>query len=903
MALSGANNGGGGFGGSYLRLEWSASQNHGANTSTISARLYLVLQGYTSISATESGDINIDGAQYTFSRGTTNRGPNGTHHLHSATRTIGHNNNGTRSFSIGGYFRSGWTTFGRINVGMNGWTLNTIPRYANINSWSLGGVTEKSINVSVSTDSTVDLVDYSINGSGWTRGYTGNFTSRTFTISNLQPATQYSIKIRVRRQASGLYRETGLKSATTRAVTITSATVPQATDTSLSIRAVTSHVANLLQYRLSGSSTWINAYSGDFTTANFTIPGLSANQSYTYQLRARHKDSGAYTPIVNVTGTTGDPQPLQPTNLAPANALGISTVTPTLSWQYNATSPDSPTAYQIIIRRESDGATVHDSGKITSNASNYQVPASTLQFNENYQWQIRTWSGTDLAGPYSEIALFKTSQKPVVTVETPQDQDVAPTGSPTITWTYSDPEGTPQIGFRVIVHQINETGETSGQVVVDEATNNSDATAYTLPADSLSNGGRYIVFVEATDSDGVTGVSDPVEFTVEFVAPEPPSINLELSEDVLFTRINANSNKPANDAYEADTFRIYRRELGQSEWLPLGEVSPQYSPIANFDDAGAWTAEQATASVEEDDNSKQGSNSISIINTASGLTQISRDSASGTLDGYDRIRVWIRPITASDIDYVRFKLGADEDNYYFFDVTTAELEDGVWASIEVSLNTLSSQGTPSTSSVVWVGVEVDANTALAEGDLLVDGLRGVGVAGSTFVYDYELANGKTYEYAASAFNSQSNLESAIVVAEEPIVIEYDPWVNTYLIPVYAQDEAVVGFMEGKQLPTWQTITDTAYHQPVNSRYPVAYSRGEQKYRKGSLLMLFLDEKFDGDGLKGDEKLRRIMNYKPIMLRTWWGEILYISIDGQVGASRRKGIGWDSNLSFTEVASE
>lgn len=127
MALSGAIQSGAGYGGSYLRIEWSATQNVGANYSDVTAREYLVLPNSTTLNATESGDVNIAGQPFGYSNGTTYRST-GSHLIKSATKRVYHNADGTKSFSLGGHFQSGWSTFGRIDTGMQTQVLNTIPR-------------------------------------------------------------------------------------------------------------------------------------------------------------------------------------------------------------------------------------------------------------------------------------------------------------------------------------------------------------------------------------------------------------------------------------------------------------------------------------------------------------------------------------------------------------------------------------------------------------------------------------------------------------------------------------------------------------------------------------------------------------------------------------------------------
>lgn len=814
---------------------------------------------------------------------------------------VGHNNNGTKTvypyayhnMSLGG---SGGPT---DSATQHTFGLPTIPRYAAITSWSLNTVTEKSLNVSLTTDVTCDLVDYSINGGGWTRGYTGNFTSRTFTIGNLKPATTYSVKIRVRRQDSGLYSETGLKSTTTTAVTVTSFTIPAASDTTMELRAVTSHVADLLQYRVLGSSTWLDV-PGDFTTKQFTATGLNSNQSYTWQLRARHKDSQTFTPIVTATGVTGDPQPLQPSNLVPGNGLGVSTLTPTLSWQYNATSPDSQTAFQIIVRRESDAVTIYDSGKTTGAVGSHSVPAGNLLYNVNYQWQVKAWSGTDIEGPYSELASFKTSQPPIITVTNPVDAETISTDAPRIEWTYADPEGTAQISFNVDIQRIELTGQTTGELVYSQTVLNTNATNHLLPAGTLINGQRYVVRVTATDSDGIPGTSTPEEFLVSFISPAPPSIELELSEDALFNRITVRSNKPEDDAFDTDFIRIYKRETGDVEWDYLTQVQAIRNPIDIMEDASGWSKTGVATDVITNSLSKQGAASLSFLASGAGTGQYDKYDSVGSLIDYDLLRLWIYTLDASKITSVTFKFGTDNTNYFSFTIAGADLANTVWKSIEVAYNQLSATGSPTLGSIEWKAIQVVSTSALVNGDLLVDNWYPVSSGDALFIYDYVLANNTSYEYSATSYSNRENLESQRTQAAEPLEVVYAPMWNTYLIPTSDESSAVIGFTDGKAVPSWATKTDTAYHRPVGARLPTVYVLANQKYREGSAEITFWDDKFGGEGLAAAKKLEAMMNLKPLMYRTWWGEIIYISIDGQVNIERMKGKAWKASFSFTEI---
>lgn len=896
---SGQFNGGGGYGGSHLRLAWQSYPNTAGNYSDVHVQLYLELRGGVSIIATESGDININGQQFNYSRGTQNRGPNGTHHVHSASRRIYHNSDGRKQIQLGGFFKSGWSTFGQINVGMKTVTLDNIPRHTSITSWSLNTVTEKSIRVSVSTAHTANAVQYSLNGGGWVTGYSGNFKSRSFTIGGLNPATSYSVKIRVRRADSGLWTNSGLKSATTKAVTITSLTVPNTTDTGMTIQAKTSHTANQLQYRRSGTSSWTSV-AGDFTTKQVVIAGLTANTSYTWQARARHKDSQKYTPIKTVTASTGNPQPLQPTNLSPANGQGFGTLTPTLSWRYNSTSADSPTAYQVVIRNESTGAIVHDTGKVVTSEQQHEVPTGELSFNVAYQWQVRHWSGADIMGPYSELASFKTSQAPVVEITSPTGGETIITDAPRIDWTYADPEGAAQIAYTITIKSINAPGETDGETIYTQTVTNNEETSFWLPAGTLSNNSRYIAFVSSTDADGVTGYSEASEFFVSFISPPAPEIEAELSEDDLFARINVRSSKPDDDSFDTNTIRIYKREVGQGDWEYIGQVFAASQAIDRLDDATDWTTSGTASAVTANPLSKQGAASLGIETSGSGAAQIEKDSTVGNILDYDIHRAWIYTTAVAKITSITFKFGSDASNYYSITIPKAELADERWTSIERSANDFGITGTPSLGNITWTAIQIIATSAIEDGELLIDNWNLQSTSDNLFAYDYRLNNKTSYEYSATAFNDRENLESDRTIIDEPINIEFGHWQNTYLVPDGDESNSLIAFTEGNDVPNWTTKTDTAYYKPVGARAPVVYTLAKQKYREGSIKLTFFDEQFGGNGLAGARKLEQIMNHKPILIRTWWGEMLNISIDGQINIERVKGKAWVASFTFTEI---
>ncbi len=215
MALSGSVNSGTFFYGSYLRLEWSATQNYANNTSTITTNFFIQMgNGY--YSANESGWTNVDGEQFNFNNGSYTTSLYQKRLLQTTIKTITHNPDGTRSFNESASFTCGFAGIGTQTIGSTSFTLDTIPRYATISSLTYTPVTDTAISINVTTDVTCDLLEYSMNnGSSYTTGFSGDFTSRTVAINDLPSDTTYQMIVRVRRKDSQLKTTSGMTSVTT----------------------------------------------------------------------------------------------------------------------------------------------------------------------------------------------------------------------------------------------------------------------------------------------------------------------------------------------------------------------------------------------------------------------------------------------------------------------------------------------------------------------------------------------------------------------------------------------------------------------------------------------------------------------------------------------------------------
>lgn len=195
------------------RIEWSATQDAVANTSTVRARMIFrrTNTGYTTY-GTGTFDMDLNGSAFTTGSISYSFTSADTVVL-DKTVTINHNTDGTRDF----YISASYT--GDTPIGGSGgqiFTLNTIDRNAPSVSLTLSGVTSNSITINASANTTCDIWQYTTNnGSTWATFSTASATAASKVITGLSPSVTYTIKVRARRKSNHVYGTSSAKSATT----------------------------------------------------------------------------------------------------------------------------------------------------------------------------------------------------------------------------------------------------------------------------------------------------------------------------------------------------------------------------------------------------------------------------------------------------------------------------------------------------------------------------------------------------------------------------------------------------------------------------------------------------------------------------------------------------------------
>lgn len=200
---------------SYFWVKWSEkSQDTSTNKTTInwSCGVYCGHTFYTK--AIKMSAVKINGTTV-YSGGTYSNYSVGNHTISSGTLTISHNTDGTKNFTISAF--TGWLYADHDYESKDtSFTLDTISRYATINTFTVSKKDETSVTVTFTTDVTCDYIWYSKdNGTNWTGINITDGTSGSFNITGLTANTSYNFKLRVRRKDSQLSTDSSTYTQTT----------------------------------------------------------------------------------------------------------------------------------------------------------------------------------------------------------------------------------------------------------------------------------------------------------------------------------------------------------------------------------------------------------------------------------------------------------------------------------------------------------------------------------------------------------------------------------------------------------------------------------------------------------------------------------------------------------------
>lgn len=155
-----------------------------------------------------------------------------------------------------------------------------------------------------------------------------------------------------------------------------------------------------------GATVWNTTVTSGLSGTSWSVlyggPALQSGTQYRWRARTACQGAGrvwspwsawqTFTPVQN-TPPTASP-------LSPVGGAAIGTLTPTLTWSYSDPNGHAQAAYQVQVRRQSDGALMWDSGIVASVSQSAVYGGTGLENATVYEWRVRVHDGWDW-GSYS----------------------------------------------------------------------------------------------------------------------------------------------------------------------------------------------------------------------------------------------------------------------------------------------------------------------------------------------------------------------------------------------------------------------------------------------------------------------------------------------------------------------
>lgn len=180
----------------------SSTNNTSAVTFTFTVEQYNSTATWSGWGNSVTYAVNINGTTYS---GSIPEYSGGTVTLKTGSQTIAHNDDGSKSITIGFTVTdtSGFQYCPGDATASSTMALTTISRYATL-SIATASKTETTLNIKWTADVTCDVMRYSTDGgTTWSATTAVNATTGTVAITGLTAGTSYAVRIRVRMKASG----------------------------------------------------------------------------------------------------------------------------------------------------------------------------------------------------------------------------------------------------------------------------------------------------------------------------------------------------------------------------------------------------------------------------------------------------------------------------------------------------------------------------------------------------------------------------------------------------------------------------------------------------------------------------------------------------------------------------
>lgn len=576
--------------GRYLKLTCTSSQDIANNKTNISWTLESI--GGSSGHYATIVRVNINGSEvYSIDKGYTYDAFPVTKGSTTGSISVPMGSDGNKSITIymdAAIYTSSTTRYSDT------WTLNTVPRYPTISSFSVAKVSGSSTSVSVTwagsaPGGSINKVEYSKdNGSTWTNA---NTTSSPFTISGLTSNTGYNFKIRVTSSASGL-------TATSSAYYQSTYQQPTANISTANISGYSglsqikvSWSSNMdiakVEYSRDNGSTWYNAGDPNASSGNYTYTGLSENTSYNFKVRVtattgscvttsgtsslttRKRVSGNLyingTKVGTSNGQTG-------IALKNGDTLEIKDITNNAGCGYKLffENPDNQNQY---LSAKTTGTTAIS---MTAEQIRQRLQYMTSVNSQGYNVGIVTLDGSDNKALYYEFfgTLSVVNSNPTFTTSNWTYQD---TNANTVALTGSNQilvNGFSKLRVNIGTAATGVNYATISQYTVSGCTSGSSTTTGNIDCATATNGGT--ITVAARDSRGNTTSTSRTATFKDYFVPTLTSITATRSNGGVGTQTSLTFNGTwwnANFGASANTLSASYRYKSGSTWSTARAIS------------------------------------------------------------------------------------------------------------------------------------------------------------------------------------------------------------------------------------------------------------------------------------------------------------------------------------------
>lgn len=327
-------------------------------------------------------------------------------------------------------------------------------------------------------------------------------------------------------------------------------------------------------YAAGGSVLVQSAWMDEADVASVSsIEDLSADLSAggDYEVRVQYEDEvSSESPWSSKQPFSINAPPSAPTLVAPTQGAVLTTLTPTLSWDFNDPDEndwgDTQSAYTIEVRLNSDDTLVDTLNGTTSESRVYD--GAVLSFEVDYKWRVKTEDEEGEESAFSSYRVFTPSEPPTVDTVEVATADLTDGNinnpTPTIEWNYASPGSKAQAAFRLHAVRVSDENEAYDSGWIESA-----ASSHSIPNSRLDNGTQYRFDVEVQDTDDLTGEDSSINYDTEF---DPPAAlqNVQTIADSDASKITLEWEAAPTDP-NFDHIEVWRRPFGQTQWRVLEE--------------------------------------------------------------------------------------------------------------------------------------------------------------------------------------------------------------------------------------------------------------------------------------------------------------------------------------------